>query len=97
MDKIQLQAIGNNVVASEFFQKYAYKGTWTSGSSTEVYPVTVNLVDSSITIQLGCETLRGIKKALDKLVKQIGVSLVSKHYISKYDGSCPNVAKMYFN
>ena len=97
MEKKQLKGIGDKVVASEFFQKYAYKGIWTSGSSTEVYPVTVNLVDSSITIQLGCKTLRGIKQALDKLVRQIGVSLVSKHYISKYDGSCPNVAKMYFN
>ena len=97
MNKNQLQAIGDNVVASEFFQKYAYKGTWTSGSSTEVYPVTVNLVDSSITIQLGCETLRGIKNALGKLVREIGENLIRTYYISKYDGSCPNVAKIWFN
>lgn len=96
MGKEQLEQIGNKILDSEFYQKYAYKHYWTSGSSTEVAPVTVNMVDMSIVIQLGCNTLRGIKQALDKLVKQIGESLVSKHYICKYDGSCPNVAKIYF-
>ena len=96
MGKEQLKQIGDKVLESEFFQKYAYKGHWTSGSSTLVYPLTINMVDMSIVIQLGCDTLRGIKQALDKLVKQIGESLVSKHYVCKYDGSCPNAAKIYF-
>ena len=37
-----------------------------------------------------------VKQALDKLVREIGEALVSKHYVCKYDGSCPNVAKIYF-
>ena len=97
MTKEELKKIGDVVVGSEFFQKYGYKDHWASGSSTEVYPVTVNMVDMSIVIQLGCNTLRGVKKALDKLVREIGEALVSKHYICKYDGSCPNAAKIYFN
>jgi hypothetical protein len=97
MDKVKLNKIGDVVERSEFFQKYGYKGHWTSGSSTLVYPITVNMVDMSIVIQLGCNTLRGVKKALDKLVREIGEALVSKHYICKYDGSCPNAAKIYFN
>jgi hypothetical protein len=96
MEKNQLSQIGDVVVASEFFQKYGYKSHWTSGSSTEVYPVTINMVDMSIEIQLNCETLRGIQKALDKLVRQIGVHLVSLYYVSKSDGSCPDTAKIYF-
>lgn len=97
MEKKQLQEISNKVLASEFYRKYAYKLHWTSGSSTLVYPVTVNMVNSSIEIQLGCKTLRGIKNALGKLVREIGENLIRTHYISKYDGSCPNVAKIWFN
>ncbi len=97
MEKMQLQEIGNKVAASEFFQKYAYKHTWTSGCSTEVYPVTVNMVSNEIVIQLGCKTLQGIKQAFDKLVRQIGTEHVKGHYICKYDGSCPNVARILFN
>lgn len=97
MEKERLNKIGDVVERSEFFQKYGYKSHWTSGSSTLVYPITINMVDMCIEIQLGCDTLRGVKKALDKLVRQIGEELVSKHYVCKYDGSCPNVAKIYFN
>jgi hypothetical protein len=97
MDKEKLNKIGDVVAGSEFFQKYGYKGHWTSGSSTEVYPVTVNMVDMSIEIQLNCNSLRGIKKALDKLVREIGEHFVKRHYLNKYDGSCPNTAKIYFN
>lgn len=96
MDKERLDKIGDVVVGSEFFQKYGYKGHWTSGSSTEVYPVTVNMVDMSIVIQLDCDTLRGIKQALDKLVRQIGEHLVRRHYIWKTDGSCQDTAEIYF-
>lgn len=96
MGKEQLEQIGDKVLESEFFQKYAYKGHWTSGSSTEVYPLTVNMVNMSIVIQLDCDTLRGIKQALDKLVRQIGEHLVRMHYIWKTDGSCPDTAEIYF-
>lgn len=98
MEKNKLNEIGDKVVASEFFQRFAYKNTWTSGCCTEVYPVTVNMVNNTIAIQLdGRKTLRGVKQAFDKLVKQIGTDLVKNHYICKYDGSCPNVARILFN
>ena len=94
MEKEKLVQIGNDILKSEFFQKYAYKHYWTSGSSTEVAPVTVTY--DSIEIQLSCNTLRGIKQALGKLVREIGESLVKKYYVFKYDGSCPNAARIYF-
>lgn len=96
MSKEELNKIGDVVERSEFFQKYGYKSHWTSGSSTLVYPITINMVNMSIEIQLDCDSLRGIKKALDKLVRQIGENLVSRHYLNKYDGSCPSTAEIYF-
>lgn len=98
MDKKELKEIGINVIASKFFDKFAYKGTWLSGGSTEVYPVTVNMVNNSIVIQLDCfKGLRGAKQSLDKLVREIGEELVLRHYISKSDGSCPDEAIICFN
>jgi len=94
MGKEQLEQIGYSILDSEFYQKYAYKHYWTSGCCTEVAPVTVNC--DSIEIQLACKNLRGIKQALAKLVRQIGESLVKRYYVFKYDGSCPNVARIYF-
>jgi len=94
MGEEQLEQIGYSILDSEFYQKYAYKHYWTSGCCTEVAPVTVNC--DSIEIQLACKNLRGIKQALAKLVRQIGESLVKRYYVFKYDGSCPNVARIYF-
>jgi hypothetical protein len=51
---------------------------------------------SLIEIQLGSNTLRGIPQALDKLIREIGCELVKDYYLCKYDGSCPNTAKIRF-
>ena len=96
MDKKRLQEIADNIAESNFFEKYGYKHHWMSGCSTDVAPISIFVESSCIEIQLKCDTLRGINRSLDKLVKEIGVELVSKHYLCKYDGSCPNVAKIYF-
>jgi hypothetical protein len=103
MEKGKLQEISNKIAESNFFKKYGYKHYWTSGSSTEVAPITLWLDSlnpnrpACIEIQLGCDSLRGIKRSLDKLVKEIGEKFVKSHYLCKYDGSCPKVAKIYFN
>ena len=102
MNKERVNEITNQIANSKFFERYAMKDTWLSGCSTEVYPISAWMpsctYDGSIRIeiQLDCfKGLRGINKALDKLVREIGEELVLKHYISKYDGSCPNVAKIF--
>ena len=94
MDKAKLEEIGNKVAESDFFKKHGYKSHWISGSTTEVYPIRVWIENNCIEIQLGCNNLRGIKRALDKLVKSL--SDVREYYICKYDGSCPDVARIYF-
>ena len=96
MDKKILENICNKIAKSNFFKKYAYKDYWLSGCTTDVAPITANAVNNYIEIQLNCNTLRGIKKSLDKLVMEINNKLVKNYYICKYDGSCPNVAKIYF-
>ena len=103
MEKKRLQEISHQIAESDFFRKYGYKHYWTSGCSTEVAPITLWIDSvhpeepSCIEIQLDCDSLRGIKRSLDKLVKEIGEELVREHYLCKYDGSCPDVAKLFFN
>ena len=102
MNKERVNEITNQIAKSKFFERYAMKDSWLSGCTTEVYPVSAWMSSCThdgsirIEIQLDCfKGLRGINKALDKLVREIGEKLVLKHYISKYDGSCPNVAKIF--
>lgn len=95
MDKKRLQELGDKIAESNFFEKYGYKRHWTSGCATDVAPIRIFVESSCIEIQLGFRNLRGIKRAFDKLVNELGKQR-TKHYICKYDGSCPNVAKIYF-
>ena len=102
MNKERVNEITNQIANSKFIERYAMKDTWLSGCTTEVYPISAWMPSCThdgsirIEIQLDCfKGLRGINKALDKLVREIGEELVLKHYISKYDGSCPNVAKIF--
>ena len=95
MDKKRLQELGDKIAESKFFEKYGYKHHWTSGCATDVAPIRIFVESSCIEIQLGIKNLRGINRAFDKLVNELGEK-VTKHYICKYDGSCPNVAKIFF-
>ena len=95
MDKKRLQELGDKIAESNFFEKYGYKYHWTSGCATDVAPITIFVESSCIEIQLGTRNLRGINRSFDKLVKELGEQ-GTEHYISKYDGSCPDVAKIYF-
>lgn len=95
MDKKRLQELGDKIAESNFFEKYGYKHHWTSGCATDVAPITIFVESSCIEIQLGSRNLRGINRAFDKLVNELGEQ-VTEHYICKYDGSCPNTTKIYF-
>ena len=85
--------IADRIAKSDFFKKYGNKQHWVSGSSTIVYPITIWKDDGCIEIQL--KNMHGIKAAFNKLVNELGEQ-VRTHYICKYDGSCPNVAKIFF-
>lgn len=88
-----LHEVANKIAKSDFFKKHGNRQHWVSGSSTIVYPITIWKDDNCIEIQV--KNMHGIKAALDKLVNEFGEQ-VRTHYICKYDGSCPNVAKIYF-
>ena len=88
MDKAKLEKIVDKVRESKFFKNYGYGTTLIY----DCYHPECNCIE----IDLKCDTLRGINRSLDKLVREIGVELVSKHYLCKYDGSCPDAAKIYF-
>lgn len=92
MDKKQLEKMCDKIVTSEFFHKYGYKTGTALIIIYDCYAPAYNHIE----INLSCDTLRGIKKALDKLVRELGSELVSNHYVCKYDGSCPNAAKIWF-
>lgn len=96
MDKKKLQELGDKIAKSNFFEKYGYKHHWTSGCATNVAPIRIFVEDNCIEIQLGLRNLRGINRSFDKLVNELGEQ-GTKHYICKYDGSCPDVAKIYFD
>jgi len=101
MDIKGFEQVADKIAKSEFFKKHARKSSWTSGSSTEVAPIMIHYDDcfpeySLIEIQLDSNTLRGLRQALDKLIREIGSELVKDYYLCKYDGSCPNTAKIHF-
>ena len=93
MNKEELNKMADKIIESDFFKKYATK----IGTSIIIVYDCYNLECNCIQIQLDCwRTLQGIHKSFDKLVRELGEDLVSKHYVCKYDGSCANEAKIYF-
>lgn len=88
--------IREQILNSDFFKKYAYKGTWVSGSSTIVYPLTLwpedGIREIDIDIQLdGRISPKGryekFRKVLTSLRRRFP-QMVGR-YIKK-DGSCPD-------
>ena len=82
---------------SSFFRKYGYKGRWTSGCQTTVYPISHWVESRKIVIQLDSRTaVNWWKRALGRLAGEIASSLgrgsVTDYYIDRKDGSCPPVA-----
>lgn len=73
-------------------RKYVYKNTWISGSSTTVYPFSIN--DREITMQWNSN-----KKIFNRFIRRIvkeNSDLISDGYFWKSDGSCPSTVTFYF-
>lgn len=74
-------------------KKYLYNGTWLSGSSTIVYPITF----WRCTVELQLNTHKNVfQKFIKRFVEQHS-DLVADGYFSKMDGSCPPTLTFYYN
>ena len=73
-------------------QKYLYKYTWLSGSSTTVYPITI--WKDYIEIQWSSDK-NIFKKFIDRIVNN-NADMFTNGLFWKSDGSCPSNIKLYF-
>lgn len=81
--------------ADKMIQRYIYNGTWTSGSTTVVYPITLWVESGEIVVQL-----RNHKNVFGKLIERIKEAsngLITNGYFWKSDGSCPSTIKFFVN
>lgn len=74
----------------ELVKKYLYEGTWTSGSSTTVYPIAicVNSWKSEIVVQWNSD-----KRIFDKFINRTvekHKDILARGHFWKSDGSCPS-------
>lgn len=77
----------------EKYGEFIYEYAWTSGSSTEVYPIIVWRND--VTFQLNSKDKRHFtEKSLSKIVERFP-QLKCARYVQN-DGSCPNELKFYY-
>ena len=97
IEREDAKKIADEVRKSDFYKKFAYGGTWVSGSSTVVYPITV--WENDIEIQLGYrKSFKGRSESFRRLMRKL-----KKDYptltgrLVKYDGSCPDTYVIYFN
>ena len=82
MEKI-LKEIQND----KLINKYLYKYTWLSGSSTTVYPITVWEKDKTIVIQINTD--KNFFKKLIERYKNKYKNIENADFF-KSDGSCPS-------
>lgn len=92
------QKMCEDIRNSEFFKRFAYYGSWVSGSSTVVYPVMAH--QDEIVIQLYWNVPRRgrsaeFRKLLNGLKKKYTRRLFGQ-YCPK-DGSCPDTYRIVFN
>lgn len=66
--------------------KRLYPNTWTSGSSTTVYPITVSQDDISLQRGSGREP-KNFRERMEQLGKEMGI--IKYSYWARNDGSCP--------
>ena len=79
-------------------QKYIYKYTWLSGSSTTVYPITIykNNRENTFTITIQIETKKNyFKNLLDKYKNKYKNCLYG--YFNRTDNTCPSELVLVFN
>ncbi len=79
--------------AEPLINKYMYKDTWTSGSSTTVYPIT--FWKSEVEIQINTKK-NVFEKFIDRFIKQHG-DLVLAGSFCKMDDSCPATLTFWYN
>lgn len=82
---MSIKELSEMIARDSLIKKHVYKGTWISGSSTEVYPITV--WRSDITVQL--QTKRNLFRACIKRIVSASGGLLEDGYFSRGDGSCP--------
>ena len=81
------------IVILDKYGKYIYEYTWLSGSSTEVYPISIWL--DYMEVQLNTTDKRHFtKKGLQKIVERF--PRLKGANFSKRDGSCPNALLFFF-
>lgn len=79
--------------AEQIINKYMYKDTWLSGSSTTVYPIT--FWKNEVEIQLNTKK-NLFEKFIDRFVEQHNDLVISGSFC-KMDGSCPATLTFYYN
>lgn len=79
--------------AEQIINKYMYKNTWLSGSSTTVYPIT--FWKNEVEIQLNTKK-NLFEKFIDRFVEQHGDLVISGSFC-KMDDSCPATLTFYYN
>lgn len=84
--KEKLDEILEDIKNDSLIKKYMLDHTWTSGSSTTVYPITVSIPGKDISVQLNTD-----KNVFNKLLKKYEEKYPELAYATfwKSDGSCP--------
>ena len=95
------EEIAQFILNDEKFKDYRLDTTWTSGESTEVYPVECGYSDSNneyyVVVQLDTQNrywfakVRSLMKRIKTKFSQCNI----EHLVIKYDGSCPNTLEIY--
>ncbi len=96
----EIQSLLDDIIQDKTIEKYRCKYTWISGSSTEVYPISVGPRD--IEIQLDCRVKKtdgkSFNKRYEKILERAMNAIADRHqnavaytYLDEMDDSCPAV------
>lgn len=85
-----IDSIVKEIREDRMFNKYILNHTWTSGSSTVVYPVMINHISKEVIFQINTD-----KKIFDKFILRVcnKYKSIKSGYFWKSDGSCPSYVK----
>lgn len=82
-----MKKFADEIYNDKLIQKYIHKGTWLSGSSTNVYPITIWERSRKVEIQI--DTKRNVFKKLIERYKE-KYSEIEYGYFWETDDSCPS-------
>lgn len=84
------KTIARAIADSRFFDRFGYKKTWISGSSTVDVPITHGVTNKEIVVQLSLKKYRGRTQAISALIKTLkGKAKAISWHFEKKDGNCP--------